>query len=99
MIIVSFCWPQVVPASARRMLIRGVAREMMELMWGVNVKWGSSVTPSMRGCLARGRGVLFRVTWGCEWDWCVSEVKRVTVDLGADRESPYASAYRETRET
>ena len=51
-----------VPASARRMLMREVAWEMIELMWGVNVKWGSSVTPSMRGCLARGRRVLFRVT-------------------------------------
>ena len=26
--IVSFCWPQVVPSSARRMLIRRVAREI-----------------------------------------------------------------------
>ena len=96
MMMVSLCWPQVVPASARRMLILGVAREMMELMRRVNVKWGSSVTPSMRVCLARGRGVFFRVTWGCEWDWCVSEVKRVTVDLGADREIPCSSAHRET---
>ena len=29
---VSFCWPQVVPARARRMLRRGVAREMMDEM-------------------------------------------------------------------
>ena len=84
-----------VPASARRMLIRRVAREMIELMWGVNVKWGSSVTPVCGG-VWRGvdcRGVLLRVTWGWEWNWWV---KRVTADLGADRESPYTSAYRET---
>ena len=28
MMMVSFCWPQPVPARARRMLRRGVARDM-----------------------------------------------------------------------
>ena len=32
MIMVSFCWPQVVPASALRMLMRGEALFMMEVM-------------------------------------------------------------------
>ena len=32
--------------------------------------------------------MLLRVNWGWDWDWWVSEVKSVTENLGADRESP-----------
>ena len=53
---VSFCWPQVEPASARRMLRRGVARDMIDEMCDEKVRWGSNVTPKMRGFLASGRG-------------------------------------------
>ena len=59
---VSFCWPQVVPARAFRMLRRGDARETIEAMWGEKVKWGSKVTPSIRGFLLRGRGEFSRET-------------------------------------
>ena len=36
---VSFCWPQVVPARARRILRRGVARDMMDEMWDEKLRW------------------------------------------------------------
>ena len=52
---VSFCWPQKVPARARRMLRREEARETMESIWGEKVKWGSKVTPRMRGFSDSGR--------------------------------------------
>ena len=61
---VSFCWPQLVPARARMMLSRGVARLMMEVICGVNVKWGSNITPRMRGFCSRGKGELRRETGG-----------------------------------
>ena len=35
---VSFCWPQVVPARARRILRRGVARDMMDEMCDEKVR-------------------------------------------------------------
>ena len=35
---VSFCWPQEVPARARRILRRGVARDMMDEMCDEKVK-------------------------------------------------------------
>ena len=66
-------------------------------MWEPNVKWGSRVTPRRRGFLAKGSGVLFRVTVGCVLDWCLSDVKSVTVDFGAERESPRSPAHSETR--
>ena len=94
---VSFCWPQKVPARARRMLRREEARDIMESMWGEKVKWGSKVTPRMRGFSDSGRGVELRVTWGWVWVWWVWGVKRVTVDLGADRESPFCLAHSDTR--
>ena len=52
---VSLDWPQEVPARALRMFSRGVAREMREAMWRKKVRWGSNVTPRIRGCSARGR--------------------------------------------
>ena len=80
-----------------RMLSRGVARETILEMWWPKVKWGSRVTPSRRGCLSRGRGVLLSRTVGCVLACCLSEVKSVTDDLGAERESPRSSAHLETR--
>ena len=61
---VSLCCPQVVPAKARRRFSRGTARETMNDMWGVKVKWGSNVTPKMRGLRSRGRGESSRDTSG-----------------------------------
>ena len=61
------------------------------------VKRGSRVTPSRRGYLASGREVLLRLTVGCALVWRLSEVNRVTDDLGAERESPRSSAHSETR--
>ena len=55
------------------------------------------MTPKRRGFLARGRGVLLRVTVGCVLDWCLSDVNSVTDDLGAERVSPRSSAHAETR--
>ena len=55
------------------------------------------MTPSKRGCWARGRGVLLRVTVGWWCVWCLSDVKSVTDDLGAEMESPRSSAHSETR--
>ena len=69
---------------------------MSEVMCGVKVKCGSKVTPSMRGFLSSGRGELLRVTCGWVWDWCLSDVKSVTVDLGAEIDSPFSSAQAET---
>ena len=63
-IIVSLCWPQVVPASAFKMLRRGEARVISDLMWGAKVKWGSRVTPSIRGFLSKGSCEPLRVTEG-----------------------------------
>ena len=97
MAIVSDCWPHVVPARAFRIFSRGVARVTKLEIWWPKVKWGSRVTPSRRGCLSRGRGVLLRRTVGCVLDCCLSEVKSVTDDLGAERESPRSSAHSETR--
>ena len=70
---------------------------MRLVMWEPKVKWGSRVTPRRRGFLARGRGVLLRVTVGCVLDWCLSDVKSVTDDFGAERESPRSPAHAETR--
>ena len=53
---VYFCWPQLVPARTLRILRRGEARDTIEETWAEKVKWGSKVTPRMRGFLARGRG-------------------------------------------
>ena len=61
---VSFCWPQPVPARAFRRLIRGEAREMIDEMWGENVKWVSNTTPKIRGRRSRGSGVFLRVMCG-----------------------------------
>ena len=68
---------------------------MMLVMLGEG-EVGSRVTPRMRGWRARGRGVLLTVTVGCEWDWRLSGVKRETVDLGAEMESPRSSTHSET---
>ena len=57
---VSFCWPQLVPARARMILRRGVARLMIDEMCGVKVKGVSKITPRMRGLRSRGRGELLR---------------------------------------
>ena len=61
---VSLYCPQVVPAKARRRFSRGAAREMMYEMCGVKVKWGSKMTPKMRGFRSRGRGESSRDTSG-----------------------------------
>ena len=61
---VSLLAPQVVPARARRILRRGVARVMIEEMCGEKVKWGSKVTPRMQGLRFRGRVSLSRETAG-----------------------------------
>ena len=61
---VSFCWPQSVPARARRMLRREAERWIMDETWGAKVKWVSKVTPRMRGVRSRGRGVSWRETSG-----------------------------------
>ena len=61
---VSLLAPQVVPARALRMFKRGVARVMMDEMCGEKVKWGSKVTPRMRGLRFRGRVLLSRETVG-----------------------------------
>ena len=97
MTMVSFCWPQLVPARALRMLRRGVMRVMRLLMCGPKVKWGSRVTPRMRGCLSSGRVLLLRVICGVALDCLLSGVNRVTVDFGAERASPCSSAHCETR--
>ena len=73
-----------------------MAREM-RLVWELKVKWGSRVTPKRRVFLARGRGVLLRVTVRCVLDWCLLDVKSVTDDFGAESESPRSPAHAETR--
>ena len=55
---VSFCWPQFVPARARRMLSREAERCMMVVMCGVKVKWVSKVTPRKQGLRSRGSELL-----------------------------------------
>ena len=94
---VSLCWPQEVPARARSILRREEARETTASMCGEKVKWGSKVTPRIRGFSDSGRGEESRVTWGWLWVWWVWGVKRVTVDFGAERESPFCSAHCDTR--
>ena len=64
MISVSLLAPQLVPARARRMLRRGAAREMMDEMCGEKVKWGSQVTPRMRGLRSSGKFVFCGETGG-----------------------------------
>ena len=93
---VSFCWPQLVPARAFMMFSRGDAREIIDETWEEKVKWGSKITPRMRGFLLRGRKELRRDTCGWRWDWCKSEVKSVTDDFAGDTESPLSSAHAET---
>ena len=41
--------------------------------------------------------MLLRVTVGWWCVWCLSDVKSVTDDLGAEMESPRSSAHSETR--
>ena len=56
------------------------------------------MAPKRRVFLARGRGVLLRVTTvGCVLDWCLSDVKSVTDDFEAKKESPRSPAHTETR--
>ena len=90
---VSFCWPQLVPASALRILRRGVARETRVAIWGEKVKWGSRVTPSTRGFLSKGSWELLRVTDGWVWDCWNCGVKRVMLDLGAEMVNPRSLAH------
>ena len=61
---VSFCWPQVVPARALMMLRRGVMRDMRDEMCWLKVRCGSKVTPKIRGFLSRGKRESQRGTWG-----------------------------------
>ena len=61
-----------------------------------NVKWGSSVTPSMRGLRSSERRVALRVTIGWSWHCRLCDVKRVTLDSGAEIERPRSSVQRET---
>ena len=72
-------------------------RGMRLLMCGPKVKWGSRVTPRMRGFLSSGRVLLLRVICGVPLDCLLSDVNKVTVDLGAERVSPCSSAHGETR--
>ena len=93
---VSFCWPQPVPANARRRLRRGVARVTREAKWEEKVNLGSSVTPSIVGFLLRGRMESLRATWGWVLVWWGSEEKSVTLDLGREIESPLSHAHSAT---
>ena len=62
----------------------------------MKVKWGSRITPSKRGFLSSGRGESSSSTLGLVWDWWLSEVKRVTVDLGREIARPLSAAQRDT---
>ena len=45
------------------------------------------MTPSILGLRSSGSCVSSRVTSGCVWNLCVSGVKSVTVDFGAEIKS------------
>ena len=86
MAIVSLLWPHDVPARARKMLSRALARLAVMVACSEKVKWGSSVTPRIFGFRQRGRGSLASETAGLRWDWWVSEVNRVACDLAIEME-------------
>ena len=69
-----FCWSQLVPVKALRMLIRGMDRLYKGLTWAWNLKWGLKVTRSIQGVLSRDSMELFRVTWGWALD-CASWIE------------------------
>ena len=54
-------------------------------------KDGFIITPSNFGLRSSGSCVSSRVISGCVWNWCVSEVKSVTVDFGAEIKSEFPS--------
>ena len=42
------------------------------------------ITPNILGLHSSGSCVSSRVILGCVWNWCLSGVKSVTVDFGAE---------------
>ena len=66
--IVSFWWPQEVPANALRILRREEALVLREEMWGANEKGKekcvSRVTPRIFGVFSRGIIALFTDMFG-----------------------------------
>ena len=48
---------------------------------------GSKITPSILGLHSSGSCVSSRVISGCIWNWCLSGVKSMTVDFGAEIKS------------
>ena len=55
---VSFCFPQLVPESALSTLVVLSALVLVCLMCSVNMSLGSSVSPSVLGCVVVGIGML-----------------------------------------
>ena len=54
-------------------------------------KDGPIITPSIFGLRSSGSCISSRVISGCGWNWCVSGVKGVTVDFGAEIKSEFPS--------
>ena len=52
---------------------------------------GSKITPSILGLRSSGSCVSSRVIPGCVWNWCLSGVKSVTVDFGAEITASFSS--------
>ena len=52
---------------------------------------GSIITPSILGLCSSGSCVSSRVISGCIWNLCLSVVKSVTVDFGAEIKSELSS--------
>ena len=60
----------------------------MQCLW--KDKDGSITTPRILGMRSSGRCVSSRVISGCVWNWCLSAVKSVTVDFGAEIKSDFS---------
>ena len=54
---------------------------------------GSKITPSILGLRSSGSCVSSRVISGCICNWCLSGVKSVTVDFGAEIKSELSFRY------
>ena len=63
--IVSLDWPQEVPASDLRILLRWFILVAMLPAWALKVSFGSKVTPRILGVLTRGSGFPFILISGC----------------------------------
>ena len=78
---VSFCFPQLVPESALSTLVVLCALILVCLICSMNVSLGSSVSPSVLGCVVVGIGMLLIWSRSCVLYSDESGVKRVEVDL------------------